>query len=147
MVGSLFSGKASDRYGRKKPLMISSILMFIIALYCGFSFDFWFFMIFRILFGLVVGFAVPISFTMLAECSPVKQRGFLLVLIGVFYTLGELWVCLISLITMDSLDSGHWRLMLALSSLPGLLVALLCYFCLMESPRFLAFQNRFDESL
>jgi MFS family permease len=72
MIGSLFSGKASDIYGRRKPLLISSILMFAVALYCGFSFDFWFFMIFRILFGMIVGFCVPISFTMLAECSPVK---------------------------------------------------------------------------
>lgn len=72
MIGSLFSGKVCDIYGRKIPLIYSGLLMFIIALICGFSFDFYFFMVFRILFGLVVGFCVPISFTLLAECTPLK---------------------------------------------------------------------------
>ena len=35
--------------------------------------------------------------------------------------------------------------MLGLSSIPGLIVAIMSYFLLIESPRYLAFQEKFDE--
>lgn len=63
----------------------------------------------------------------------------MLILIGIFYTFGELWVCLISLLTMKNLTNGNWKLMLILSSFPALLVFILMYFFLIESPRYYAF--------
>jgi hypothetical protein len=36
-----------------------------------------------------VGFIIPISFSALAENTPMKQRGYVLVCIGIFYTMGE----------------------------------------------------------
>ena len=107
LIGSLFSGKLSDKYGRRWPLFFSSVLIFVFALASAASFSFWFFVLLRVLFGVVVGFSVPISFTVLAENTPVKQRGAMLALIGVFYTMGELWVCLVALLTMSDLKTGN----------------------------------------
>ena len=84
-----------------------------------------------------MGFAVPITFTILAENTPLKQRGVMLALIGIFYTSGELLVCLLAFLTMKNLKSGNWRMMLALSSGPGLLAFIMSLIFLKESPRFL----------
>lgn len=132
----------ADKVGRKWPLAFTSIFMFILALISSFSPNFIVFIIFRSLFGCIVGFNVPISFTILAENTPLKQRGVVLALIGVFYTMGELLVCFLALITMQNLDSGNWRLMLSLSSFPGLLIAILSFLFLKESPRFLLIKKK-----
>ena len=71
----------------------------------------------------------------------------MLALIGIFYTAGELLVCLIALLTMQNLKKGNWRLMLALSSVPGLLCFLISYFFLFESPRFLMISGKEKESI
>lgn len=84
---------------------------------------------------------MPISFTILGENIPVKQRGFFLVLIGIFYTLGELLACLIAFFTMESLTVGNWRALLALSSAPAFLVFVFSYFFIDETVRFLLVNN------
>ncbi|KRX07752.1 Major facilitator superfamily domain, general substrate transporter [Pseudocohnilembus persalinus] len=141
-LGSLFSGSIADNIGRKKPIIYSSILVFVFSLISAFSPNFTFFIILRTIFGVLVGFAVPISFTILAENLPLKQRGASLILIGVFYTAGELYACMLAALTMDSLTSGNWRLMLALNSVPSFFLILAAIFFLKESPRFLVIKNK-----
>ena len=66
-IGSFFSGLIADKYGRRLPLLVSSMLIFIIALLCAFSFNFWMLLSLRAVFGILIGFSVPISFSILAE--------------------------------------------------------------------------------
>mmetsp|Transcript_8646 Transcript_8646/g.763 ORF Transcript_8646/g.763 Transcript_8646/m.763 type:complete len:90 (-) Transcript_8646:112-381(-) len=70
----------------------------------------------------------------------------MLVFIGLFYTLGELFACLLALITMDNLTSGNWRLMLILNSIPAFLLAIGSFIFLLESPRFLAIKEDYTSS-
>ncbi len=135
-IGSFFSGTASQKYGRKIPMFVGSIFIFIFALSSAFSPNFVCFIILRSCFGACVGFIMPLSFAILAEITPVKQRGFVLTLIGVFYTLGELTVCFFALLTMKNLQTGNWRFLLGLSSIPGLIIMITSYCCLKESPRY-----------
>lgn len=60
----------------------------------------------------------------------------MLVFIGLFYTLGELFGCLLAYLTMENLTTGNWRLMLALNSIPSFFLAIGSFLFLLESPRF-----------
>jgi hypothetical protein len=50
---------------------------------------------------------MPISFTMLTENMPMKQRSRVLTLIGLNYTFGEMLVCVFGLIFLDNLETGN----------------------------------------
>ncbi|KAL4496579.1 hypothetical protein ABPG72_015940 [Tetrahymena utriculariae] len=146
MIGSFISGKVSDKYGRKKPLVYASVGLFLSAILSAFAFEFISFTILRTIFGGFVGFIVPISFSVLAEITPIKQRGVILALVGIFYTFGELFVCLLAFLTLDNLKTGNWRLLLALSTIPSFLIMVLSYLFLNESPRFCLFDGREEQA-
>lgn len=89
MAGSLLSGFIADRYGRKNPIIISSFVMFLLALAGAFMPEYISYTVLRMLLVACVGFIIPVAFSMLAENTPVKQRGVVLAIIGLFYTAGE----------------------------------------------------------
>lgn len=120
----------------------ASIGLFLTAIGSAVAPGFISFSISRMLFGGFVGFIMPISFSMLAETTPMKQRGVILALVGVFYTFGELLVCLLAFFTLDNLKSGNWRLLLVLSTIPSFLIMLGSFLILDESPRYLLIQGR-----
>ena len=61
LVGALLSGKWSEQYGRKKLLIISSVLFIFSAIGTGATSNFTFFVIYRIIGGLGIGIASNIS--------------------------------------------------------------------------------------
>ena len=73
--GALFAGYVSDRFGRKKSLIMAAVLFFLSALGTGFSENFTTFMLYRILGGLGVGMASVVSPIFIAEVSPRHMRG------------------------------------------------------------------------
>lgn len=50
-------------------------------------------------------------FTYLAEITPKEVRGKYLVFAGAFFTIGELFACIVGYFTLDSLEAGNWRLL------------------------------------
>src|ERR1035437_3326887 len=61
IAGVFFAGKAGDRYGRKKVLMLAAVLFFISAVGSASSHNLYFFVISRIFGGLAVGVASILS--------------------------------------------------------------------------------------
>ncbi|CAD8076798.1 unnamed protein product [Paramecium sonneborni] len=145
-IGSLFSGVFADNYGRRSSLLWSSGIMFMCAIIGAFMPNFISYMIFRILLVTCVGFIIPVSFSMLAENTPLKSRGIVLVTIGFFYTAGELTVCLLTYIFMPNLVSGNWRAVLCWASAPALLTLLISNFLLLESPRYHLIKGNVSEA-
>ena len=134
-IGSLLSGYFSDKYGRKRPVVYSNLLMIILGLISAYPPNLVSFIILRGLFGIIVGFFSPLAYTIMAEITPVKYRGKYMVLLGIFYTLGEIVSCLIAIFTLDTLKSGNWHGLLAWSTFPALLAWIASLVLLDESAR------------
>ena len=75
MIGSLVIGPSSDRYGRRKLLLLSSIIFIIGGLGCAFASNALILILFRVVLGLAVGAASSMVPTYLAELSPAVKRG------------------------------------------------------------------------
>ncbi|MBN2765361.1 MAG: MFS transporter, partial [Paludibacteraceae bacterium] len=75
LVGALFTGNFTKKYGRKKVMMVTAILYIISALGCAFAESSTVLIIFRVLSGLAVGATSVIGPMYISEISPAHNRG------------------------------------------------------------------------
>lgn len=134
-IGALFTGQLADKYGRRRPLMVSTFLMIIFGCLSAFLDNLLAFIICRGLLGVIVGFYSPLSFTVLSEVTPAKVRGRYMALIGAFYTMGELVACVVAYLTLDTLTSGNTTALLLITTFPAI-ISFVCFLVFLdESPR------------
>ena len=150
LVGAGFSGSWSDRYGRKKLLMLAAFLFLFSAVGTGAVDSFSWFIFYRIVGGLGIGIASNISPIYIAEVSPAEMRGRLVSLNQLTIVLGILsaqianWLIAGAFavdgeaLTMEGIASA-WRWMFWAEAVPALLFLVLVFF-IPESPRWLASQ-------
>jgi MFS transporter, SP family, xylose:H+ symportor len=79
-VGSILSGWTSDRFGRKKLLLLSALLFTVSSILTGWAFSFAAFIAWRMTGGIAIGMASNVSPTYIAEVSPAPWRGRLVTL-------------------------------------------------------------------
>ncbi|MDI6553022.1 sugar porter family MFS transporter [Leuconostoc falkenbergense] len=138
ILGAAVIGPMSDRFGRKKLLLLSSIIFLVGAVWSGLAPDFAHLVSSRIVLGLAVGGASSLIPTYLSEMAPADKRGGVASLFQMMIMTGIL-VAYISNYLLQDLTFG-WRIMLALAALP----ALALFFgglVLPESPRYLVRQG------
>lgn len=138
ILGAAVIGPMSDRFGRKKLLLLSSIIFLVGALWSGVAPDFGHLVASRIVLGLAVGGASSLIPTYLSEMAPADKRGGVASLFQMMIMTGIL-VAYISNYLLQDFTFG-WRIMLALAALP----ALALFFgglVLPESPRYLVRQG------
>lgn len=153
MAGSLFAGPLSDAAGRKKVLILSSVLFLATGLGCTFAWDKWSLLTFRFIGGMGIGVASMVCPLYISEISPAKVRGRMVTLFQFAITIG-ICICLFSNAAMEWL-SRHgtpgagaglyqwivvdqvWRSMFLMAVLPAIFFAALTLF-IPESPRWLA---------
>lgn len=75
ILGAVTIGPFSDHFGRRKLLMVTSIIFFVGALGSGVAPEFWTLIISRVILGLGVGSASALIPTYLAELAPVAKLG------------------------------------------------------------------------
>ncbi|MGP4040067.1 sugar porter family MFS transporter [Gracilibacillus sp. D59] len=151
VTGVALSGFLSDRWGRKKLLMVSAIFFIISALGSAFAIDVTTLVLARILGGLGIGFASALSVTYISECAPPAIRGRLGSLYQLFTIFG---ICATFYINYFVANSGThewglelgWRWMLGYGTIPGIIFLFLLFF-IPESPRFLIQKGKDKEAL
>ena len=77
-AGALSIGALSDRFGRKKLLILAAILFLLGSGMCAGSTGFLMMVVARIILGLAVGAASSLTPAYLAELAPKERRGFIL---------------------------------------------------------------------
>ncbi len=134
MLGAIFMGSVSDKIGRKKMIIASSIIFAIGAIGCGLAPDIVVLLAFRTFLGLAVGGASVLVPMYLSELAPAKIRGKLSGLNQLMIVTG-IFIAYIVNYALASTPHG-WRFMLAGGIIPAALL-LLGGLIMPESPRFL----------
>ncbi len=151
MIGAMLAGTLSDRFGRKKVLVLSAVLFAVSAIGSALPQNLSQFVAARMLGGFAVGMASMLSPLYIAEVSPAPIRGRLVSLNQITIISGMLVVSIVNwLIASPENDAWNvatgWRWMFASETLPALLFFALL-FLVPESPRWLTKQGREDEAM
>jgi len=134
VLGALFAGPASDRFGRKAVLIISVFLFGIFTIATAFTHNLTEMAALRLLTGLGLGAAMPNSTTLLSEYVPQRSRS---VLIAVMFTGFNLGSGTVGFLAAWLIPDHGWRsVLVAGGALPLLLVPVLLVL-LPESARFM----------
>ena len=160
IVGVSFAGWISDKYGRKKVLLLSAALFTISALGCALSDSFSELVLYRILGGMGVGIASMLSPMYISEISPAAIRGRFVALYQLAITVGILSSYLINsrLLNQSAGDEFFisdnftlifktevWRAMLGMESIPALTFFILML-AIPESPRWLVAKGNSEKA-
>ena len=151
VFGALFSGALSDKYGRKKVLLLSGLLFTLSALGSAVPDNLTQFVMARFIGGLGVGSASMLSPLYISEIAPAQIRGMLVTLYQLAIVFGINIIYIVNYLIANTHDQVWnvqlgWRYMLGSEGIPAILFFILLFF-VPESPRWLVKENRSDEAL
>ncbi|BDZ49251.1 hypothetical protein GCM10025867_14920 [Frondihabitans sucicola] len=147
-IGAITGGRLSDAWGRRKTIILMSVLFFIGAMICVVAPTFGVMVLGRVILGLAVGAASTVVPVFLAELAPFEIRGSLAGRNEFMIVGGQLLAFIINAIIGNVWGEGNgvWRIMLSIEALPA--IALFIGMLRMpESPRWLVSKGRDDEAL
>jgi SP family sugar porter-like MFS transporter len=150
LAGSIISGALSDKFGRKRLLILSGLLFTISAIGTGLANSFSAFVAYRVLGGIGIGLASNLSPMYIAELSPASMRGKFVSINQLTIVTGVVTAQIINwaiaknmpadFTDQQILESWYgrvgWRWMFAAETIPAFLFFVLM-FVVPESPRWL----------
>lgn len=150
LFGAMLSGLLSDKFGRKKPLILAAVLFTLSAIGTGAVNNLNPFIFYRLIGGLGIGLASAISPMYIAEISPSDIRGRLVSVNQLTIVIGILAAQIVNYLIADKVpDSAPdelirlswngqtgWRFMFWAETIPALAFFTLAFF-IPESPRYL----------
>lgn len=151
LVGALAAGMLSDRFGRKKLLILSALIFAVTSLGNALAENFSIFIAWRMLGGVAIGLASSLSPMYISEVAPAQMRGKLVSINQLTIVVGILLAQVINWYLVRNLPAGAtdefirnswfgqqgWRWMFGLTVAPAVLFFIGMIF-VPESPRWLA---------
>jgi len=137
--GALFFGVIADRIGRKKCIILASILYILTGPTAALTSSFTVFLVMRILIGVAGSGAYECGCTVLTEMTVKNHRTWLGCMYNISYSIGLLILPCIAYLTTT------WRQLQYALSIPALALLIHCW-CIPESPRWLITQGREEEA-
>ena len=144
VAGSLISGVPAQKYGRKKILVIISILYLLSAIGCASTYIWVLFILFRFVGGIAVGASSVVGPMYISEIAPARMRGRLAGSFQLMIVTG-IFVAYLTNFLFANFGETAWRWMLGIMVVPAALFAILLRF-VPESPRWLVLNNRDEEA-
>jgi MFS family permease len=144
ILGASFSGRLGDRFGRKKVLLVTSILFAVSAFGSGLANSIPAFVMYRILGGIAVGGASVLAPMYIAEVSPAHLRGRMVSINQLTIVIG-ISLAYYSNYFLLQIGENAWRWMFAAEAVPSLLF-FFALFIVPESPRWLVARNRENDA-
>jgi sugar porter (SP) family MFS transporter len=159
LAGALIAGGLSDRFGRKRLLIVAALLFAVTSVGNALAHNFTVFILWRIFGGVAIGLASNLSPMYIAEVAPAQIRGKLVSINQLTIVIGILLAQYINWFLVRNLPEGAtdeyirnswfgqqgWRWMFGLTAAPSLLF-LLGMFLVPESPRWLAKKGKHDQA-
>jgi SP family xylose:H+ symportor-like MFS transporter len=106
LAGSVVSGAMSDRFGRKKLLVLTAVLFAVSSVFTGWAGTFSSFVIWRIIGGVGIGIASNVSPTYIAEISPAPWRGRMVTLNQLTIVVGILAAQIVNWLIAEKVPDG-----------------------------------------
>jgi MFS transporter, SP family, arabinose:H+ symporter len=155
LVGSMTSGGLSDRFGRKRILILAAVVFAVSSLGTGLAMHFGAFVAWRMLGGYAIGLASGVSPMFIAEISPPQLRGRLVslnqlaIVFGILLAQSVNWMiarpvpadATANEILLSWNGQWGWRWMFMATAIPSALFLIATFF-VPESPRWLALKGR-----
>ncbi len=142
LIGAWFWGTITDYVGRKPgfvlTVLVDSVFGFLSALAPGYV---WL-LVLRAITGFGVGGTLPVNYAIFAEYLPKRNRGRYMVLLEGFWAVGTIVAAGLAWLVVPTVG---WRLLLALSAVPGAIVYFIRRY-VPESPRYLLIEGREEEA-
>lgn len=135
LFGAIVFGILSDRIGRKKTLIISSLVFSVGTLLAYFSHSIYSLIPMRVFTGFGIGGAVPCAITLTSEYSPLKGRG---KYVSIMYSGFLIGIVAGGFIASYVLSRLGWRHLFLIGFIAPVLAIILVCFTLPESARWLA---------
>ncbi len=159
LFGALGSGALSDRFGRKRLLIVAALLFAVSSIGTGMASHFYVFIAWRICGGVAIGLASSLSPMYIAEIAPAPMRGRLVainqftIVIGILLAQCANWLIAEPVPLHSTAEqilaswNGQtgWRWMFGVTAIPSLLF-LAGMFFVPESPRWLAKSGSYDRA-
>ncbi len=139
MIGSLLSGRLTDHFGRKRLMLVISVLFILGTVIATSAHHVQSILIGRLFIGLAIGMGSYTAPLYIAEVAPREWRGGLVSLNQLAITIGILSSYLINYAFTNY--HGSWRFMFGIGIIPAVLLSIGMLF-LPESPRWLVANNR-----
>ena len=133
MVGCVYTGPLSDKYGRKKLLIATALIFLISSLGCALANSYSVFIINRMIAGFAVGSASMLAPIYIAEVSPANHRGKLVSLNLFAIFLGQSSAFFSNYLLRNTGGVDNWRWMIGIQVIPSGILFLLLFF-ISESP-------------
>ena len=144
VVGAIFGGIPTNKFGRKNSLLIIGLLYFISALGSALVNDPISFAAFRFIGGLGVGASTIAAPAYVSEIAPAKDRGRLVSLYQFNIVLGILLAFFSNYLLRNTGDQP-WRWMIGIEAVPALIYTVFVII-IPKSPRWLTSKGRFAEA-
>jgi MFS family permease len=148
VVGALFFGRMTDKFGRKMLFMITLGVYLIATVATAFSFNFIWFAFFRFLTGTGIGGEYSAINSAIDELIPARVRGHTDLAINGTWWVGTAVGAALTTVLLNphliAIDLG-WRLCFGMGAVLGLAILFVRHF-VPESPRWLMMHGRFDEA-
>ena len=159
LVGSLMAGAMSDKFGRKRLLILAALLFAVTSLGNALASNFTIFIAWRILGGVGIGLASGLSPMYISEVAPAQMRGKLVSINQLTIVVGILFAQYLNWFIVRDLPQGAtdefiktswfgqsaWRWMFGLTAVPSVFF-LLGMILVPESPRWLAKNGKTDKA-
>jgi sugar porter (SP) family MFS transporter len=136
VIGSIFAGAPTEKYGRKKVLIWLGVLFIASAIGSAIAQDPYTFSFFRLIGGIAIGVSSVVAPTYISEISNKNNRGKLVGMYQFNIVFGILIAYLSNYFLQGVGGSNDWRWMLAVLLIPSLIYTVMAV-GLPESPRWL----------
>ena len=146
LIGALFTGSFTEKFGRKKVMIVTAVLYIISALGCALAESSAILIIFRILSGLAVGATSVVAPMYISEIAPAKNRGRLVSFNQFAITIGIVLAYIFDYLLIG-FGENAWRYMLAIPGLFGVLYLIFLIVKFPESPRWLLAHGKKEEAI
>ena len=144
MVGAFIFGPLADKFGRKLIIIISVISFGLFSFASAYAQSIESLNMLRFLTGIGLGGAMPNLVTITSEFCPQRKRAFLTTLMFCGFTIGG---AAGGILAARMVGVWGWRSVFILGGIAPLVIALIIYFCLPESIRYLVANGKSQEKI